>query len=313
MLWGWIQKMVISDRLAVPVDLIFNNYQNYHGLIVFLAAAGYGLQVYADFSGGMDIARGISEILGIELELNFEQPYFSTSIEDFWRRWHITLGSWMRNYVFYPLSLSKVFANISRKSRKFLGNFVGKRLPPIMAMFIVYFLVGFWHGPEWKYIAYGVWNGIFIVAGILLPETYARMRDIARIDENSIGWHCFRIARTFVICTLGRLFSRGNNLEAALSMFGAIGVDWWDFSWIFDGTFKTLGFNTANWILLVLLLVLLLFVDYLHEHGVHIRETIDQQHVVFRWGIYYTAILIIVIFGSYGTGFKNISFIYEQF
>lgn len=313
MLWGWFQKMVISDRLAVPVDHIFDNFQDYHGLIVFFAAAGYGLQVYTDFSGGMDIARGVSEILGIELDLNFQQPYFSVSIEDFWRRWHITLGSWMRNYVFYPLSLSKPFTSISRKSRRILGDFVGKRFAPIMAMFIVYVLVGLWHGPQWKYIAYGIWNGIFIVAGILLPETYAKMRSVAGIDEQSVGWRCFQMIRTFVICTLGRLFSRGNGLRAALSMFASIGDRWQDLSFFFDGSLKDLGFDTANWLVLCTFLVLLFVVDLLHERKVHIRATIDKQFVVFRWVIYLGAILAIVIFGSYGTGFKSVSFIYEQF
>lgn len=313
MIWGWFQKLVIADRIAVPVDLIYNNYSDYHGFIVFLAAAGYGLQVYTDFQGGMDIARGFSQVLGIDLELNFNQPYFSHSIEEFWRRWHMTLGSWMRDYVFYPLSLSKSFAGISRVSRKVLGGFIGKRLPPIMAMFIVYFLVGFWHGAEWKYIAYGVWNGIFIVAGILLPEAYQRICDLLHIRRESFGWRTFQVFRTFCLCTLGRLFSRGTDLSAALAMFRSIGTEWWDIAFLLDGTLKTLGLDAANWILLIACIVGLYFIDSLHERGVHIRKSIDRQHIVFRWIIYLLAIDAIIIFGMYGPGYDSASFIYEQF
>ncbi|MBQ1391714.1 MAG: MBOAT family protein, partial [Firmicutes bacterium] len=162
-LWGWMKKLIIADRVSIPVSQIFNNYELYHGQMIFLGAALYGLQVYADFSGGMDIARGVSQVLGIELELNFRQPYFSTSVEDFWRRWHITLGAFMRDYVFYPMSLSKLFNDLSKKARKVFGNNFGKKLPSFLAMFIVYFIVGAWHGSSWKYVAYGVYNGMFIV------------------------------------------------------------------------------------------------------------------------------------------------------
>ena len=147
-LWGAVKKLIIADRLLIPVATVFENYSNYEGGILLFGAALYGLQVYTDFSGGMDIAQGIAQIFGIQLEINFRQPYFSVSIEDFWRRWHITLGGWMRDYIFFPLSLSKRFATISRNSRKVFGPFVGKRLPAILSSFVVYFLVGFWHGAE---------------------------------------------------------------------------------------------------------------------------------------------------------------------
>ena len=169
-LWGYIKKLVIADRLAVPVNEIFNNFNEYTGMLVLLAAIGYGLQVYADFSGGMDIARGVSQVFGIELQLNFKQPYFARSIEEFWRRWHITLGAWMKDYIFYPLSLSKLSGNIGKKARLLFGSSIGKKIPSFIAMFIVYFLVGFWHGAEWKYIFYGIWNGLFIMSGILCEE-----------------------------------------------------------------------------------------------------------------------------------------------
>lgn len=313
-MWGWIKKMVIADRLGVFVDQIFNNSGQYTGLIVFMAVAGYGIQIYADFSGGMDIARGVSQILGIELELNFRQPYFSRSIEDFWRRWHIALGGWMRDYVFYPLSLSKAFANLSKKSRKVLGAFVGKRLPSFLAMFIVYFLVGFWHGSSWKYIAYGIWNGVFIVAGILLSEIlYDKVRIKLGIEAESVSWRVFQMIRTFLLCSFGRFFSRADSLMTALRMMKSMFIKIYDLSFLTDGSLLKLGLSNASWILLLFSILVLFFVDYLHEKDVPIRETIARQSIIFRWIIYYGAIIAILVFGIYGPGYDAASFIYEQF
>ena len=311
--WGLFQKLVIADRIAIPVNQVFNNWGDYHGIVLFLAAAGYGLQVYTDFNGGMDIARGVAQMLGIKLELNFKQPYFSTSVEDFWRRWHITLGKWMKDYVFYPLSLSKAFVGLGRKSRKVLGDFVGKRMAPILAMFIVYFLVGFWHGPSWKYIAYGVWNGLFLVAGILLPEQYERWASALHVDRTSFSWRCFQIVRTFVICTLGRVFSRGYSLKVSLGIFGSIFGEWNNFSSLAPGAWGTLGLDERNWFLLVLAVLVLFLVDRCHEHGLHIREAIDRQMLPIRWLTYLLAVLVIVVFGIWGSAYDASGFIYGKF
>lgn len=313
MLWGLMKKLILAERLAVPVNALFGGHSDYSGGVMLLASALYGLQVYTDFSGGMDIARGVSQMLGIELELNFVQPYFSTSIEDFWRRWHITMGHWMRDYVFYPLSLSKAFTELSRKSRKMLGQFVGKRLPAFLAMFIVYFLVGFWHGPDWKYVVYGIWNGVFIMSGILLEETYGKMRDLCGIDARSFSWRWFQMLRTFLIVSFGRFFTGAPDLETALSMFRRTFVHIRDITFLTDGTLVDLGLNTANWILLLAALALLFWVDGLHERKVAIRETIARQHLVFRWAVYIAAIVALLVFGCYGPEYNAASFIYEQF
>ena len=312
-LWGLIKKLLIAERLAVPVGHLFGNYAKYSGPILFLAAVMYGLQVYTDFSGGMDIARGIAQMFGIDLELNFRQPYYSASIEDFWRRWHITMGSWMKDYIFYPLSLSKAFTGLSRKSRKVLGQFVGKRLPAFLAMFIVYFCVGFWHGANWKYVAYGVWNGSFIMISILLEKAYAKGRTLCGIDENSFSWRLFRRIRTLIIVSFGRFFTGSANLSSALGMFRQTFRNWQDISFITNGALLKTGLNNANWILLCLLIALLFYVDYKHERGISFREVFARQHVVFRWGIYIAAILAVLVFGYYGPAYNAASFVYGQF
>lgn len=313
MLWGLFKKLVISERIAIPVNALFSNYTQYKGPILFLAAAMYGLQVYADFSGGMDIARGVAQVLGIELELNFNQPYFSSSVEEFWRRWHMTMGSWMRDYIFYPLSMSKAFTAFGQKSRKLLGDFVGKRLPPFCAMFIVYILVGLWHGPSWNFVAFGVWNGVFIMLGILLEEVYRRIREKCGIKEKMVTWRLFRILRTFVVISFGRYFSHASGLRHALAMLGRTFQNWRDISFITNGTLLKLGLNTANWIALAACLLMLLYVDYVHEKGVSLRVVFARQALVFRWLIYIAAVLAILIFGIYGPEYNAASFIYQQF
>ena len=312
-LWGFMKKLIIADKLAIPVASIFNNYDQNWGLIVFLGGVFYGLQVYADFSGGMDIARGVSQVLGIEIEMNFNQPYFSTSVEDFWRRWHITLGGWMRDYVFYPLSLSKMFTNLGKKARKVFGANIGKKIPPFIAMFIVYFLVGIWHGSSWKYAAYGIYNGIFIMFGILLDDVYANGRSKLGIKEESRGWKLFQIIRTFIIVSIGRMMVRAYRFKASLIMFKAMTHRWWDLTFIVDGSLKSLGLNTANWIVLIIALIVLFYVDIKHEQGISMRERIAEKPIYIRWAIFYLAIIIVLIFGVYGPQYDAASFIYEQF
>lgn len=312
-LWGLMKKLVIADRLAIPVNMVFNHYGDYNGLIVLFAAFGYGLQVYADFSGGMDIARGVSQIWGIDLQLNFKQPYFARSIEEFWRRWHITLGAWMKDYVFYPLSLSKISGSIGKKTRKIFGNNVGKKIPSFIAMFIVYFLVGFWHGPEWKYIAYGIWNGIFIMSGILLEEFYSNTKKKLGIQEERYSWKAFQTFRTIVLCSVGRFFSRADNLLAAFLMIASTLKGFSNIAFLVDRTLINLGLDTADWVVLCIMLLIMLGVDTAHEKGIKIRQAIAEQGIVFRWLIYYAAIFAVIIFGMYGSGYDSASFIYQQF
>ena len=312
-LWGLIKKMIIADRLALPVNEIFDNFSSYSGLPVLFGAMLFTLQVYTDFSGGIDVVRGISQSLGIDLEVNFRQPFFSRSIEEFWRRWHITLGAWMRDYVFYPLSLSKTFGNLSKKARKAFGNSFGKKLPAFLAMFIVYFLVGFWHGSSWKYVAYGVWNGVFIMSGIMLGDWYNKARTLCGIEESSISWRVFQMIRTFLISSVGRIFSRAGRLKTAWAMILSIFHNTRDFSFVFDGSLLKYGLDTANWILLFIAILLLFMVDYIHERDISIRDVIAEQHLIFRWVIYLSAICAVLIFGIYGPGYVTSDFIYGQF
>lgn len=312
-LWGFIKKLVIADRLAIPVGQIFDNYMYYDGLMVFLAAAGYGLQVYTDFSGGIDIARGFSQAIGIDMTQNFNQPYFARSIEEFWRRWHMTLGGWTRDYIFYPLSLSKQFSRLGKKARSVFGTSAGKKIPPFLAMFCVFLFIGFWHGAEWRFIVYGVFNGFFITLAILLDDKYEAWKAKLHISNDSAAWRFFQMFRTFVMCSFFRFFSRSKGLTQAFTMMGSVATGFFNLSFLVDGTLLNLGLDTANWVLLVVSIAVLFFVGVVHEKGVSLRETIAEQRVVVRWLIYLTAFAVPLVFGMYGSGYDSAAFIYQQF
>ncbi len=311
-LWGFMKKLILADRLGVLVDTIFNNQAEYHGVILLIGAIGYGLQVYADFSAGMDIARGVSQILGVELELNFKQPYFAKSIEEFWRRWHITLGGWMRDYIFYPLSLSKKFGTLGKKARKIFGDYIGKKLPSFLAMFIVYLLVGFWHGSSWKYVAYGIWNGVIITSGILLAPVYAKGLKVCHINGESAGWKFFMMLRTFFLCSLGRFFSRAVSFKIAITMM-AHTFDNFNIHVLFDKTLLKLGLDWKDMLVTLIMILVLFLVDVAHERGVHIRETISAKPMLIRWVIYWIALFAVIIIGMYGPAYDSSAFIYQQF
>ena len=312
MLWGLFKKMVIADRAAIAVNSIFANYKQEGGFVIFFGVALYSLQVYCDFSGGIDIARGIAQVLGIELPQNFQRPFFATSIENFWRRWHITLGAWMRDYIFYPLSLSKTFAKLGRSARKLFGNDIGKLMPTFLAMFITFLTVGIWHGADWKFVAYGAWNGLLISTGILLGPSLNRALEKLRVDTDSKGWHFLKICGTFLLLTIGRYFSRAESFPIALNM-----LKWtlriFNPHVLQDGTLLNYGLTRQDyWVLLAAILVLLV-AGILQEKGKSVRATIARQRLAWRWSLYLSAIFAILIFGIYGIQYNALDFIYMGF
>lgn len=314
MLWGYFQKLVIADRIAVVVNEVFANYKEagYEGFVVFIAVLFYGIQIYADFSGGMDIVCGVSEMLGIDLALNFNHPFMARSVAEFWQRWHITLGAWMRDYLFYPLALSKPFNKLSRALRKHLGNYVAKILPTCLASFIVFVLIGLWHGSSWKYVAYGIYQAIFVSTATLFEPIYAKCREFFKVKPESFGFKTFQVLRTVFVITIGRYFSRANSFMAAATM---LAYTFKTFNpWVlFDGTFYTLGLDQKNFLFMLLMIAVLFAVDAIREKGTKLRESISQQGIVFRWIIYFAAIFAIIVFGMYGQGFDAASFIYQGF
>lgn len=314
MLGGYIKKLVIADRAAILVNEIVGNYasKGYVGFTVFLSVALYAFQIYADFSGGMDIVIGLSEIFGISLTENFRHPFLATSVAEYWQRWHITLGAWMRTYVFYPLSLSSAFNKLSKKCRKRFGDKFGKLIAPSLASFISFLLIGMWHGVGWKYVIYGLYQAFFVSTGTLFEDAYAGGRTLFKVNEASKGWHVFRVLRTFFVVTMSRYIALAKNVPDIANLFKATFTHFnpWVF---FDGTFYTLGLDRQNFFLLLTSIVGLMVVDSIQERGVRIRESIAKSNMALRWCIYYGAIFALIIFGLYGPGYDATSFIYQNF
>lgn len=312
MLWGAFKKLVIADRASVLVDNVFGFPDTFGGTYVAVAALVYCIQLYGDFSGGIDIATGAAQIFGVDLEKNFERPYLATSIPDFWRRWHITLGAWFRDYVFYPLSLSKFFTKVGKKGRQVLGNYIGKMLPVLIPQFIIFFLIGIWHGAEWKYIAFGFYNGTLIVLGILFEEPLRNLAEKLHINTQCFSWHLFQILRTLVLVALGKIITRAAGFSISVSMMHSMIVNW-DTDILFNGGLLQLGLDSKDLWVLVLASLVLLAVSIMQECGIKVRETLAKQNLYFRWAVYLCAVFSLIIFGVYGLNYNAADFIYRGF
>ena len=314
MLWGYFKKMVIAERCAIIVNEIIQRYDanSYSGLTVFLGVLFYGIQMYGDFAGGIDIVIGVSELFGVKLAENFEQPYMAQNVSEFWTRWHMTLGTWMKDYVFYPLALSKPFAKMQKSLKKSVGPYIGKVIPTTLASFIVFVLVGIWHGASWRYVIFGVYHATLVSSHTLLERVYTKMRDICHIDGKSIGWKWFGMVRTTFLITIGRYFDCAPSTDVAIRMLKKTFTVF--NPWVLtDGSFFKLGVSEREFSILMLALFLQIAVDIANERGTKIREVLADQQIVFRWIVVFAAIWAILIFGVYGPGFNVGAFMYQQF
>lgn len=310
-LWGIFKKMVIADRAIVIVNKVFDNYNNYGGGVIVTGILFYSLQQYCDFSGGIDVAMGISELFGIKMLPNFKRPYFSVSLSEFWRRWHITLGLWMRDYVFYPLALTKTMSKISKKSKKYLGKQFSKVLPVALSNIVVFIIVGIWHGPYWHYVAWGLYNGLIIAISALLEPVYVWIKKVFKINTECFSYHLFRILRTFFIINLGWYFDRANGLKESFHMLYITFTNL-RIGQVFDGTMLTFGLESKDFKILLITTIILFAVSLMQENGIKIRESLSKQNLVFRWGILY--IFIFMIIGlAYQSANSAGGFMYAQF
>ena len=313
LLWGYFKKMVIAERVSVVVRAVLDNYQTeqFTGLALFTGVLLYGVQMYGDFSGGIDIVIGISELFGVSMKENFRNPYMSRSVSEFWQRWHISLGDWMKNYVFYPIALSKKFANLQKALKSKVGPYYGKVLPTALASFIVFVIVGVWHGAAWRYVVFGVYHASLTSLDTLIERPAASWRAFLRIDGESFAWKLFQALRTIFLVTIGRYFDCSESLRSSLDM---LRTSFRFNPWVFtDGTFLKMGASLTEWFMIILMIILLVTVDIVNERGTCIREVFAKQGIVFRWLIYFAALIAIFKFGMYGPGYNAATFIYQGF
>ena len=313
MLWGYFKKMVIADRAALFVNTVFGNYQEYSGIPIFVAVVFYTLQIYAEFSGCMDIVTGTAQIMGIKMAENFRRPFFSKSVQEFWRRWHITLGTWLKDYVFYPVSLSKATVHVTNGAKKiFKKSYISKLIPAAFALFFVWLGNGIWHGASVKYICYGLYYYVIMILGMLFEPLGDKIVKIFKIDKDCFGYRLWQMLRTTAFVLFGMLIFRATSLENANQMFMSMFTSQ-NIGMIFDGRLYNIGFTGADFIVLIIGMIIMFVVSLLQEKGYNIRETISKQNIPFRWCLYYMIIFAIILFGIYGPGYNVSDFIYGQF
>ena len=252
LLWGFMKKMVIANTLAANTMILFENYGDYAGISILFGAYFYLIQLYADFSGYMDIMCGFCEMLGILLQENFNRPFFSKSISEYWRRWHISLGQWFRKYVYYPIGVSGWNLKFGKFCRSHVSRHAASCLPPTIALIITWFLTGLWHGATAGYIVWGLANGTFIILSLWLAPWYEQMRKLLNMENNRF-WQIFRILRTFTIVALLEVLPEVGTLQDGFHFWSSIVTNWYlpsDFVDIlpfvyFHNFNKTLGFAVA--------------------------------------------------------------------
>ncbi|MFQ7281128.1 MAG: MBOAT family O-acyltransferase [Christensenellales bacterium] len=311
-LWGYLKKLIIADRAAVGVNAVFDAPTKYGGCITALAVGLYCIQLYCDFSGGIDITRGIAQMFGIDLIENFRRPIFATTLSEYWRRWHISLGTWMRDYLFYPLTLSKPFIRLGKFTRRKIGGRFGKIFPTSLATLIVYFVIGIWHGANFRYIAFGLWNGVLMTASLLLANPLNTLRQTLKISETSWGFRVFQTLRTMALVFVGRYITRAPRLLTALAMLHTTVTNPCLYQ-IRDGTILHLGLQMQDLIIVFTGTVLVFAVECFQERGKKIRKTLEQQNFLVQWLCILLPLVALLLFGILRGGYISSEFIYKQF
>ena len=295
MLWGMFQKIVIADRIAVVADTIFNHPDQYGGWYVVVGVIFFAMQIYCDFSGYSMIAIGAAKVMGFKLMENFNAPYFSRSVSEFWRRWHISLSTWFRDYLYIPLG-----GNRKGKIRKYFN------------LMVVFLTSGLWHGANWSYVVWGGLNGIFQIIGDATGKIRRKITDKMGIDRESGGHKMFQIIITFILICITWVFFRAGTFKTALGMLTSIFTNC--NPWVlFDGSLDKLGLSHASLVVGIIAILILLFADFVRWRDKSIRKWVYRQSIWFRWTFYIVAILAIVIFGIWGSAYNSSAFLYFQF
>ena len=310
--WGLFKKKVVADRLAIGVDAIFGNYASYSGAMTAFAAVAYTVQLYMEFSGCMDIIIGSGQLFGVRLPENFRQPFCAQSAAEFWRGWHITLGTWFKTYIFYPVSVSGPVKKWNQYGRKRLGKYITMLGTSAMALFPVWLCNGLWHGARWSYIFYGMYYFTLILIGIAVEPVRDRILAAAHIDPGAKGLKYMRIAKTWVIIFIGELFFRADGLRAGVRMFISMFRDF-DISGLWNGGIFELGMSRADLAAIAAGCIAVAVIGSVKERGIDIRKSLAQKPVFLRWGLYYALILAVVVIAAYGDGYQAVDMIYAGF
>lgn len=307
--WGLFKKFMVANVIASRINCVWGDVQAYPGAFCWtVILTCYAMQIYADFSGYMDIACGCSQMLGIRIDENFNCPYFSKSVAEYWRRWHMTLGAWFRDYLFYPILRSEKSVSLTRKLSKY-SKYLASVIPTSWALAIVWFATGLWHGATWGYIAWGVYYGVFIISGVFLEPIYNKFHNKFKNLCTCKGYALFQMVRTFAIVVLGYSIFKPARLSSTLEIWKRMlyGNE-------SEGVYKILHTLHLDfrWTCVWILIMMCVDVWHFNHNNGSLREHVRGLHWTFRWALYLVGIALVMFYGVYAVSQLN-SFEYFKF
>jgi D-alanyl-lipoteichoic acid acyltransferase DltB (MBOAT superfamily) len=293
MLWGLFKKMILADNLALLVNTVYNDPKSFSGIQMILATVFFAFQIYCDFSGYSDIALGSAQVMGFKLMNNFRTPYFAKSISEFWKRWHISLSTWFRDYLYIPLGGNRV-----TKVRNYFN------------VFIVFLVSGLWHGAKWNFVIWGALHGVYMVISSLTENFRKKVVQVIRLDRIPKLHNIIKMLITFVLVNLAWVFFRANSLSDSLIVLKGISKTIFEVPNIKE---EILALNYSGYYLIgcICIIVFVMVVEYMHYVKSMIVR-IKSKPLLIRWSLYYATIFIIIILGRYGNE-ESSQFIYFQF
>jgi len=291
--WGFFKKLVIADRLALMVNTVYGDPTSYTGTGLILATYAFAFQIYCDFSGYADYAIGAAQVMGFKLPENFEQPYYASSIPEFWRRWHITLYNWLRDYVFYPLSRALKRSNLAS------NNLLVLALPPLLTMLAS----GLWHGTNWTLLIWGALHGIFMVSSVLWSRANLSVRLPFSLPPQVVNG--LKIFFTFNLVCFAWIFFRANSISDAWYIVRHLFVNLEFGTSLFD----LLPLGRYDWLIAMAAILSMEAVHSGQRKYGSLRETLHNQPVWLRWSLYYALVAVIFMFRKFGAA----EFIYARF
>lgn len=310
-LWGYFKKLVMADRISIAVAALAENPDYYSGGFVLVGMFFYAVQLYADFTGGIDITIGIAQIFGIRLEENFIRPFFSKSIAEYWRRWHISMGTWFRDYVFYPCSISRPIKNLTTYSKRHFGMPVARRTAVYISTILVWLATGIWHGAEWRFVIWGLANGVIILASEECAPLYQRFHKCFPHVGRTTIYRAFQVIRTFLLMSCLRLFDTYGSVRGALRQFVHMFTGFWDHP-VTGQEFLELGLTGMDYSILGAG-VLIMFLVSLSGRNDSVRKRLARRPYVLRYLVFVSLFFVVLLFGNYGQGYDVQQFIYNQY
>ncbi len=304
--WGLFKILVISQRIGYFVDGVYGDLNTYSGVFVIIAVLLYTMELFTNFSGSIDVIMGVSKIMGIKLPENFTLPFASRTMTEFWRHWHITLGAWLRDYIFYPLQKSNFMQNLGKKAKKKFGKKKGKKISVYVPMLIMWICIGVWHGGAYTFIiGSGLLQFLYIFLEDVLEPVAKKINGKLGIDSNGKKYKVYQCIRTYVLFSFAMIFFRANSIRNAIQIIKSM--------FIWDAEANTLNFlDILDSIVLIVSLIILFVVGKIAKKE-NVVEKILEKKLISRWMIFYILIFSVIIFGCYGPGYDPASFIYRQF